>query len=273
MIKIERVSKESINSCNDLPHFMYSKEEYDLRINESYMPDWDPILKHLMRTPFEWKYIFTRDELIDLADAAKVSCLTNERSNLHKDELKSIENRLEKEWIDGEWFIKFPSASPKDSKYPYKVNSPEQVIDSLITSKRLTRNCYVNSENVLYFAKYDPNWVHDNEWRIFIKNGCIQAISQYHWHSIANWNATINDTILIEFCRKVDEFSKKILQLYPINDVVIDIYCDPNESNIQLIELNNYLCSGACLFSWKNDVDVFMKEHDEIILRILDIEK
>ncbi|AZL89824.1 division cycle 123 protein [Megavirus baoshan] len=236
----------------------------------------------LINYPVIWTYEFNLFESKILLEACHIGCISGKFPKIYSDELFDIINRLNESWVEGLWFMRLDTCSPKDSsiKLPYK--TPLDVITSIVTSKRVINGFLYNIDNnqstKIYFIKYNDKWDSNRELRCFVRKKKLTAISQYCWttceffcdfshQELVNLATIINHYI----GQKIDIISAKI----NTEDVVFDIYLD-QDNNLRIIELNSFgywLASGSALFHWIKDYDKLYNTNNDVYFRILKIEK
>jgi len=93
----------------------------------------------LINYPIGWSYTFTDDELVILIKYAS-DYLKNYLSMV---DMQPIVDRFSQNWVEGTWFCRFNSKSPKDGVPNYPITCARDVINKIITSKRAW-NCMVS---------------------------------------------------------------------------------------------------------------------------------
>jgi len=150
----------------------------------------------------------------------------------------------------------------ESSIFPLKIRNAKQVIDSFIRSERIFQDFEMALK---YPERYQQNfivrkWVNidiDLEFRGFVKNNRLNAVSQYN---ILPYFGRIveNREILMEKMERFfyDEILPKISVKY--SEYIIDFaITGENFDKIWIIELNPFLPnSDACLFSWRQDREI-----------------
>ena len=232
----------------------------------------------LINYPVEWTYTFTQNETKLLSDICKIGIQVLRRPKIFSDEIEQIVDRVNKNWVNGEWFVRSDSASPKDSmiKFPYR--NPTELIDGIITSRRfylgVLDNIQFGKETVLYFVKYGTNWNIERELRCFVRNKKLTAISQYDWfrygffcHLSEPELKRIAENVDLLVCDIVDKITEKI----ETDDFVVDLYVN-DDGSLKIVELNSFgywLASGSALFHWITDKDKLYNDLGNIYFRIL----
>lgn len=182
-------------------------------------------------------------------------------------------------------FVKLNSVSPKDLCYyddsPYgDVNAmaayrPEHVIHMLTRSAR-TMSVIRNPRAPVYIMLREFADVPlEDEYRCFVYDNKLRAISQYHWNvqrpELLSQRLVIRD--------RISEFIDLIIRgLYlPYADCIVDVILDkPSDKTfkglgIHLIECNCFgadLIAGSALYNWDVDYDILYKNSGPADIRV-----
>jgi|SRR3989338_2505980 len=215
-------------------------------------------------------YIFNDEEMEIMKKCAEKGMKTRKIDDL-LEILAPIIHRLEQEWISGKWFFRFNSRSPKGGINIYPVISALETITMIVTSVKGWR-CLCENENIIYFVPYNDTWDIQKEFRVFVNDGIITAISQYDTStkSILSGKSSIyiKQTVL-----NIIDFLSNILPILTTkiqtSNLTIDIYVDTN--SIKIIECNSfgyYQSAGSCLFHWLLDKSKLYNKNNLIWIRI-----
>ena len=204
----------------------------------------------------EWK---PRDDLIvrELCDLATAGC---------KIQLN-----------EGPYFIRCDECSTKDvhSYRPVSYASLGEFLKDIVLSKRLSAflNDGRQGENfTIIVCKWMP-WVNmEKEFRVFIQNKRITAISQYVWHKVLSWSPTAENVAdMVQFVETL--FNKDLIHA---EDISMDLYVgselDGPSSSIKLVELGpfgGHTGCGSCLFHWVRDQQILYNGKGDIVVRLL----
>jgi hypothetical protein len=167
------------------------------------------------------------------------------------------------------WFFRFARNSPKDGLPSFPVLSEYDVLKKIVTSSR-AKNALQQNNYTLYFKKFDDLMSIEHEFRVFIYNKRITAISSYSVDfTIYN---LLNENELKILVGKIFLFWKSLtfLDILPLS-YTMDIYIDQNNDCIRLIEFNSfgyYMAAGSCLFDWIDDYSILYSNGDQIVLRL-----
>lgn len=230
----------------------------------------------LIHYPTKFTYEFTPVEVRYLQQASQISIITNKWTKLYDEELNEILERLKQNWVEGQYFIRFDSGSPKDGTVEFPITNPESVIMALITSKRAL-SALNFGYNKLYFMDYDSEFDSSKEVRVFIKNRKVTCITQYNWYKPGYFNKLNDETLQLIAKNIVNEVENNLIPLVcdkiNTNDFTVD-YLVKEDLTLKIIELNSFgywLASGSCLFNWNTDRDImYDNQHNHnVYFRIL----
>ncbi len=110
-----------------------------------------------------------------------------------------------------------------------------------------------DDERTLYFFEWDPRLENrDYEFRVFVKDGTITAISQQEWfehvHVLDGWDQTDVETLY----EMLDGHLQTAWKPYVPRSCCLDVWCDLTDT--VFIEANPYeYSSGSSLFHWEID--------------------
>lgn len=278
--------KISINTNNcwsykDLPPADY----YDV-LNAGNTKNW--IYRFHDRTTIK-TLVLDAGDLEWMRKAMQICAITGQFSELFEEDLEwTLDKHKEShDWISkGEWFIRTEGVSLKNGIYgtgPYK--SLEMIIKSIVSSKR-THRCFEDDAKsmILYFFPFLRGLDHMKEFRVFIYEGEITAISQQSLYHQNPWFTHLHNTDRLE-----DMIRRKILEPYEkeikpkidgyLQNYVMDFSLispegnkdedDYNKLQPYFIEPNcwgaNY-AAGSSLFGWVQD-HAKLHDHTEVEFR------
>lgn len=237
-------------------------QDYKIELNRTNLMNYADLINY----PIAWKYEFNKDEMKILKDCAeKGQFLSSAR--IYKEEIEPIVDRFNDSWRDGKWFFRFNSRSPKDGMHEYPMYLPNQIIETIITSKRAFL-ALSDDENVIYFVKYDDEWKRENEYRVFIRNGKVTCISQYYLISIYQIDLNIMKN-MINWLE--NDILPEILLKIGKNDIVADFYIE-DDNKFKIVEFNSFgywMASGSALFHWINDFNKLYNEDGNVYIRYI----
>jgi hypothetical protein len=227
----------------------------------------------LIDYPIDHTYQFTKEEIDIILSSMEICIKVNKLSHLVEEELKPVIKRMNDNWKDGSWFVRFNSCSPKDGKGKYPIQKARAMIEMIISSTR-ARGAFQSGEDTLYFVKYDYDWDASRELRVFIYNQHITAISQYNPYDTSFYSDK-DDRYLYDLAIRIKEYLKNIIPVIcsrvHTNDIICDIYLD-TDVKLHIIEFNSFgywLPGSSVLFEWLRDKDLLYNQSDSIYFRLL----
>ena len=282
MIYIEYISDvsdyEKYNSNNhekDPNDAEIKDKDYKTEISKTHLSNCLDVIEY----PVEWIYCLTNAESKLLLTVCETGQLVMRRPKIYDDELKErIEDRFNKSWTEGEWFMRMDASSPKDSSVNLPYRSVSDVVNAIVTSKRSYKALGDDVKNKtitkLYFVRYDANWKSEREMRCFIRNRKLTAISQYSWYEY-EFFCELTEEELIRIAGEVKTFIShiidKICDKIGTDDIVMDIYLN-DDHTLKIVELNSFgywLASGSGLFHWLIDKQRLYNTTGDVYFRIL----
>lgn len=230
-------------------------------------------------------YTLTLDEkdLEWMKEAFKIGVIKRKFTHLFDDKLdltcKKYETEANKifETCGCGFFIRTEKVSLKEGEFgvgPYK--SLENILKSMVTTT-LGHSTFNNDDTkcTLYFMK----WIEmdrDKEFRIFICNNKITAISAQHIYSVNNWLNSLSVEGIEQLMCKILEFFDKCVKdkLKHLKNFSIDLVLIGEDETQYFIEPNSFgeeYAAGSALFHWILDHDVLYGKYS-IELRYVDKE-
>jgi len=274
-INSETLDWNKINNCNldkDSDDIDAQNKDYRTETKKTHLLNY----ANLINYPVKFTYEFTIQEINYLKEACHVGIITGNWPSIYKEEIDEVLERLKINWIEGQYFIRFDSASPKDGTVEFPITNPESVIMALITSKRALTSLNIGY-NKLYFMDYDPDFDNRKEVRVFVKSNKVTCISQYDSYRSGYFNQFTDENLTTITKNIVNEVENNLIPLISNNikttDFTVD-YLVKRDLSIKIIELNSFgywLSAGSCLFSWKTDREImYDKENKQnVYFRIL----
>jgi len=226
--------------------------------------------------------INTKQDLNWMKRAYEIGMKTKRFPKMFDDELEDMVHRYSylSDIFDGtKYFIRCEGVSLKEGIHgvgPYI--DFKSIIESMVTCRQGHSPIYPDStEIVLYLCPFIDNLNHIKEFRVFVCNNKITAISQQAIYDINDILDKLSDVEKNELIKKwVDiilnnfegEIKKKIVH---IDSYVMD-FAILNDDTPYFIELNSFgkqYASGSALFEWITDYDVLygLKGEDYIEFR------
>jgi hypothetical protein len=204
-----------------------------------------------------WTYSFDENECKILIDYAKVGSCTLDRRKVLPDaydsyeELDAIIERLSNAWISGRWFIRFDGRSPKDGRWEFPLVSAADTIEQIITSARALYALTSDHSDKLYFVEFKDHWQKHQEFRVFICNGLITAISQYYTQH--TYYKNFSDDMLKQIVGDIQNYVGQ--NLFQPN-CTIDVHYVIETRELELVEVGSFgytTPTGSALFDWISD--------------------
>lgn len=203
-----------------------------------------------------------KNDLIWMKSAFDIGCITGKFPNSYQDELIELSNRLEFPDPTQKYFIRTEFVSLKHGQHgtgPYE--NIKSIIESLVTSKY--NHACINPEDdecKIYFIDWIEDYDEEKEFRVFVKNNDITAISIQNIYKINTWINSLNDNEIIEIIADlINYFSDNIREkLKFLNNYTMDIYYSI-KTGWYFIEPNCFgaeYAAGSALFHWCNDYDL-----------------
>jgi hypothetical protein len=273
MVKIERVNVsglKSYNTCNlpkdaksDGPHHL----DYETEVRRTELRNYIHLTNYI-----ELK--ISANMLAILKEynnnSWKTGRLWGELNELWEQEAELDASGL----FDGRrWFFRFSSNSPKDGTPDYPVVSAKDVLEKIATSARASFSLE-RGERSLFFAPFHDDWDTEDEFRVFIHNNKVTAISTYKsaYTNYSEWN----DIDLKELAKKIIDFQQstdfELADSFPAS-YIMDVRF--SGTAIELIEFNSFgywLAGGSALFEWINDYDILYGDGSAPIFRLANME-
>ena len=215
---------------------------------------------------FHTSYVVINIDVSDLRwmrDATKIGMLRETVSELYRDFLdtaaKKYESRLPQVFNGTDYFVRTEKVSLKcgiHGKGPYK--NMKTILESLVTAQWYHTPVNQDTKELKLYLLPWKNIEYFKEFRVFVHNQHITAISQQHLYK-ANVLLTNEDNVeeIIKHWMNLiyQEFENDIVdKLTSTKSYVIDLAIIGND--VYFIEINNYgkeYGSGSALFNWIED--------------------
>ncbi|KAL2879851.1 hypothetical protein SGCOL_004896 [Colletotrichum sp. CLE4] len=242
-----------------------------------------PRTQECMLNPPAAIHYLSKDEvrkLLEIAAELKYSMLEAEKS----DDLSKLSAEMEKRTeglqtgTPAGYFIRTSHCSPKDADGGnlQPVNSMRETLTKLVSSKRIVQallGLYYqfnqdaeSPDNQLYVFPYFTHLDRLSEWRCYVKESHIVAISQSRFYQ-PNY-AGITDKMLSKLVFQAHRLWSRIVPDLDFKSCILDVYAevlDP-DFEVKLIEINPWGAhsgSGSLLFHWLDDASILDPEqHD-----------
>ncbi|KAH7354631.1 hypothetical protein BKA65DRAFT_581025 [Rhexocercosporidium sp. MPI-PUGE-AT-0058] len=231
------------------------------------------VRQHMLRCP-TFVLDFTPEHLQRILRAAAISRYgAAENLPLVKGDLEKMADELGNlDDVPAEgFFVRVSNCSLKDAddgnqKPLYTIYD---ALIKIISSKRAVHSLLdLQSESdtvdhKIFFFPYFEDLDKLSEWRCFIYNGDIVAISQTRFYQ--NHHAGVKDEALRDLVRQARRLWRQIAPAFEFDSTILDLYADVREAGFQikLIEMNPWgahLGTGSLLFHWIDDADILQPE-------------
>lgn len=253
--------KKLFNTNN---HYLDDKlnqpNDYDSIINQSNTCNW---IDFFHKDNYQ-VLTLDKEDLRWMKEAKKIGVNTGKFSNLYDDELQETCKKYKERTPIGKWFIRTDKVSLKYGQYgcgPYF--NIEQILKSMVSS-RAGHECFDDDDICkIYFMKWqeiNP----EKEFRIFVYNNNITAISSQNIYKINDWLNSLDDNYIKSIINKILNYFNECIKdkMSYMENYTMDLALIGPDEKPYFIEPNpfgkNY-SSGSALFQWIIDHD---KLHD-----------
>jgi hypothetical protein len=222
--------------------------------------------------------INTKQDLYWMKGAYEIGSKTKKFPHFYDDELEDMVTRYNNlyNFFDGtEYFVRTENVSLKEGIHgigPYK--DFKSVIQSIVTCRLGHSPIYENTEEiVLYLCEFKKNLNRTREFRVFVNNNKITAISQQSLYESNDILESLNDTeknvIIHKWINIINlYFETNVKQkITHINSYVMD-FAILDDDTPYFIELNTFgkeYASGSALFGWIQDYNILYGLSGDVI--------
>lgn len=160
-----------------------------------------------------------------------------------------------------------------------KCTDADQVLNLLLTSERvytdlsLALDCHQLDSNDewstnVILREWEPGLRQDSEFRVFVHDGRVTAVSQYNpYCRYDSLTKIANSQAEIELKEAINNFVKNVVARIGMRDFIIDLALIGR--TIKVIELNPFQTStGGCMFSWRDDGEILAGNNPDIAFRV-----
>lgn len=183
------------------------------------------------------------------------------------------------------YFIRLSESSPKDVDNGdlRPVHSMAEAFQKLVCSKRAVQALLTvhhtrsDIDNSLYFFPFHEALDKLSEWRCFVHENRVVAISQSRFYQ--PYHSGVGDELLRGLVFRVRGLWRKIYHEVIFSSCTLDVYAELHKPNrdVKLIEINPYfgdLGSGSLLFHWVDDEAILLSKNvtNVTIVRLVDSE-
>jgi hypothetical protein len=174
--------------------------------------------------------------------------------------------------FNGKAFIRLNSVSPKVSEF---MTSGEQIIEVFNNSSRIHSSLQESQkfqiESKIMLREYQEDLPVENEFRCFIYNSHITAISQYNQGFIKEFQSKEYQQFIVN---RISTFYKSLHDRFPYVDCTMDVVFMKNDE-IQIIEFNGFGIEqnvGGCLYNWFQDFKILYNDQGKTDIRVYENE-
>jgi hypothetical protein len=253
------------------------------------------IQARMLKPPVAVLYLSDTQVIGLLKVAAAVSC--DQGKACANEELRRLAHEMEKAASSlrtsppGHFFVRMSHCSPKDADGGnlLPVSDIFGALAKIVSSKRTVqallhlyhRRASTNSDkkhfgdNQLYFFPYYTDIDQLSEWRCYIHQGNVVAISQSRFYQ-PNY-ADIADPSINRLSQSVRDLWSSISAHLHFDSCVLDVYAEVREPefSVSLIEINPwgpFLGSGSLLFHWLDDASLLEPKafNGKTVVRLVD---
>lgn len=187
------------------------------------------------------------------------SKITKEEVEMNLENLSAILKSIIEKSPDG-IFVK---NEMKSNIFIQPLLSDYEVFEILSSSQDIYNTCF-NDDNHLIISPFIRDLDSDWEFRVFIFDFKVAAISKQKWHK----KLPQQNKISVDMINKIIRLWEKIVSKLKISNIVLHVYFDSNKE-VHLIECNPGSAWGrsrSALFHWVNDKEVM--EANEVSVRM-----
>jgi hypothetical protein len=260
--------KERYNSNN---HWTNNALPVDYKevINKSHTSNW--ISK--FRSYYKTIIIDDMVELIWMKQVAQISEQTGKFSELYREELNDFLNKyspMYQHLFDGTgYFVRSENVSFKYGQHgigPYY--SLKEIIESCVSCVKGHRPIYPDTTSITLYLLEWVNIKPYDEYRVFVSNNKISAISQQHLHNV--YPELNNNQQIIQTLKNIyDYFESNIKHVITNTDSYTYDFAFVND-NLEpfFIEQNSFgkeYAAGSALYHWLIDENILYGKHENTI--------
>jgi hypothetical protein len=169
------------------------------------------------------------------------------------------------------YFIRTESVSLKCGVHgagPY--TNLRMIIESMTTSR--SGHCCFREGDMqckIYLLKWIPDMSLDKEFRIFVFNNNITAISQQHLYQVNTWLSDESDAYIKQVIKKIVDYFRDHIRskMLFMSSYVMDLALIGDNDAPYFIEPNSFgkeYASGSALFHWVDDEDLIYNKNGDL---------
>lgn len=265
LTEVHKYNKIKYNNCN-IWDKLGKPSNYNEELSKTNTNTWIHLFHQV---PEDHQLIITERDLKWMKEAENTGIFTGRFPLMYTDELESFVKRTENERPDfcaevnkGNWFVRTETVILKNGVHgcgrPY--SSLKSIIESLVTGTAGHTGIGNTIGNVkIYLLPYLTNLNKQKEFRVFVKNKEITAISVQHLYDENEWIENMTDFERYQLVVNIIMFyNTNIRNKISVNDFTFDLALLDNNS-FYFIEPNCFgakYAAGSALFSWTHDKDI-----------------
>ncbi len=208
-----------------------------------------------------------------LLKAGQSGVITQRIPEMYIQELESIANKIQYPYVKS--FARLERCSLKDGCLgagPFL--SAFEIVKGLCTSYRCYKQFLRNKTQKVFITPWNDNIKECFEFRVFVYNRKVTAISQYNIYS----DYGLKDKPLCALSRSIIRLVEQQLNHFPQlpTSYTVDVYFVEGNTVLSLdniIEFNSFgkeLAAGSCLFNWIRDYNqLYGKNDDRVEVRVI----
>lgn len=206
-------------------------------------------------------------------------------------DLEGVASRFAALMVDGKaYFARLDACSPKDAPQgvgPFTTG--REVAIALASSPRCVsalqdalseagETCDDDSKvTSLVLVPWDSSITLENEFRVFISEKSVVAVSQYDWAHDHGWGTGDKEALLIKGTAAIVKRYDAERNRLPFSSCVMDVHlCMPDtedgEVGVQVLEFDPFgphMGSGSALFHWVRDFDQLHGNTQRVVVRVV----
>lgn len=271
------------DECNSSNHWVVRPEDYDAVSAATDARHWLP-LWHADRVLYVEH--FSQSELAWLRRARTTAQLSaaNKLSPLFVDEMEALEAAhadFNTRLATGEWFVRAENVSFKYGVHGghTPLRSLRAIVESMITAEEGHQPLsdvapgVPRRELTMYAVPWDSRMSPRAEWRVFVHNNRVTAMSQQVWYKdvgISAAAATRAAGLIVAFWN--DAVLPKLTGAIAPS-VVVDMAVFEDDDTCMFIEVNPFgaeYSSGSALFHWVHDADVLYGDGSSVTVAFVE---
>lgn len=209
-----------------------------------------------------------------IVEIASIGNVTGKVSEIYEDEVEEIKQYFNKiEFPFERCFMKWDYYSPKDSIHWSDKILPftnwDNIIKVILTSHRSISSLKYSNKMVL--QKWNEHWKEKHEFRVFVWNGKITAISQY----VPEYLNAEKEYDLVKLVNEIKDYFDDCICSFVderfdgLKEYVFDVHVGLPDYTIEFIEFNDFYNSGTSCFNWLKDREIIMNCDGDINIRVV----